>query len=36
METHDHVLCDLDSWLLTVASGVSVLIAGAVYLIFIG
>ncbi len=36
METHDYVVCDLDSWMLTVASGVSALIAGAVYLIFVG
>lgn len=33
METHDEVLCDLNAWLLTVASGCSALIAGAVYLL---
>ena len=33
METHDPSLCTLDAWLLSLASGLSALIAGTVYLI---
>ncbi|SFR91330.1 hypothetical protein SAMN05192580_1803 [Sphingomonas jatrophae] len=34
METDEQVICRLDAWMLTVASGFSALISGAVYLIF--
>jgi hypothetical protein len=34
METHDPSLCDLDTWLLSLCSGVSAMIAGTVFLIF--
>jgi hypothetical protein len=33
MEVHDPSLCTLSAWLLSAASGVSALIAGAIYFI---
>ena len=33
METHDAPLGDLDAWLLFLASGISALIGGVVYLL---
>ena len=35
METHDPSLCTLDTWLLSLVSGLSLLIAGSVYLILV-
>lgn len=34
MEVHDPSLCTLNAWLLSAVSGVSLLVAGTVFLIF--
>ncbi|NIJ07701.1 hypothetical protein FHS31_001297 [Sphingomonas vulcanisoli] len=33
MEIHDPMFCAAESWLLCIASGVSMLIVGAIYLV---
>lgn len=33
MEVHDPSLCTIDVWLLSLASGIAVVIAGTVYLL---
>jgi hypothetical protein len=33
MEVHDPSLCTLNAWLLSATSGISLLVAGAVYLL---